>query len=89
MSAPTIAHPGTALFSSRLSTFDKSKYRGLTFNGYQWGAYDAETDLHTFQRGDYRTGFLVMECTTAMIENGDAEFMTAHGLSYNPKMDHR
>ncbi len=69
--------------------FKKSDYNRLSFLGFTWGAYDAEKDLHVFQRGTGGGGSLdpykyeVMQLTTAMVKDrANAEYMAAHGLSY-------
>ena len=61
---------------------DKSHYRNLpTKNGFQWGGYMPEMDLHFFVSGDYQTGFKELRCTETDIADGNYLYMMEHNLT--------
>jgi len=69
--------------------FDKAKYLNMAFNGFVWGGLN-DDGTHFFVRETrlknppYIT-YAEMRCTEEMLTNGDAEFMSLHGLTYTGK----
>lgn len=72
---------------------DKQKYRAMNFNGYEWGGLN-EDGTHFFvketrlKEPPYRL-YAEMRCTEDMLTNGDAEFMSLHGMTYTGKAKKR
>ena len=59
----------------------KSYYKNLNFDGFKWGGFD--DGMHFFVRGNNQTGFETMWCKESCLTNGNADYMSKHGLTFD------
>lgn len=57
---------------------------GKVINGYKCFYANTEKGLYEFSK-PHGNGFYHIKCKEKHLHNGDIEFMTQHGLSYNKK----
>lgn len=58
--------------------FDKSKYVGMNFSGFEWAYFDK--GIHTFSK-KIASGYVKIECSEEQLTNGDIEFMAESNIT--------